>query len=113
MKFSNRTLWVSMLAAGLLPAQVPNGWAQDAFPSRPIRIVVPFPAGGVLDIAARLVANKVVEDPRYSVIVENRAGGSGHIAAATVKTAPADGYTLLLATNSHLTDSVFVSPGTS
>jgi tripartite-type tricarboxylate transporter receptor subunit TctC len=118
MKFHNRMRNVSMLAVALLLAQVAQGWtqhawAQDVFPSRPIRVVVPFPAGGVLDIAARLVANKLAEGSRYQVVVENRAGGSGHIAAASVKTAPADGYTLLLATNSHLTDSVFQNSGAS
>ena len=111
MKSNNRMLKVSMLAAALLLAQVAYGFAQDIFPSRPIRIVVPFPAGGVLDIMARLVATKVAESSRNPVVVENRAGGSGHLAAATVKTAPADGYTLLLATNSHLTDPVFLKPG--
>ena len=62
---------------------------------------MPFPAGGVLDISARLVANKLGEGSRNQVVVENRGGGSGHIAAASVETAPADGYTLLLATNSN------------
>jgi len=113
MKSDNRMLTVSMLGAALLLAQVADGWAQDTFPSRPIRVVVPFPAGGLLDIAARLVANKLAEGSRNQIIVENRGGGSGHIAAAAVATAPADGYTLLLATNSHLTDPVFQSPGAS
>jgi tripartite-type tricarboxylate transporter receptor subunit TctC len=113
MKSNHRMLKGSMLASALLLAQVVHGFAEDAFPSRPIRIVVPFPAGGVLDIVARLVGNKVAEGSRSQVIVENRAGGSGHIAAASVKTAPADGYTLLLATNSHLTDAIFANPGAS
>jgi tripartite-type tricarboxylate transporter receptor subunit TctC len=113
MKSKNRIPKVAMLATALVLvlAHVADGWAQDPFPSRPIRIVVPFPAGGVLDIAARLVATKVAETSHNPVVVENRAGGNGHLAAVTVATAPADGYTLLLATNSHITDPVFLKPG--
>jgi tripartite-type tricarboxylate transporter receptor subunit TctC len=71
--------------------------AQDAagdFPNRPIRIVVPFPAGGPTDINTRIIAQKMSEDWRQGVIVENRPGGNTTIGAAAVAKAAPDGYTL-------------------
>lgn len=88
------------LAAGAgfaLPAQ-----AQEAFPSRPIRIVVGFVAGGVSDVLARLVAPELQKALGVSVLVENRPGASGMIAAGQVAKLPADGYTLYMAPNTHL-----------
>ena len=88
------------LAAGAgfaLPAR-----AQEAFPSRPIRIVVGFVAGGVSDVLARLVAPELQKALGVSVLVENRPGASGMIAAGQVAKLPADGYTLYMAPNTHL-----------
>ena len=70
--------------------------AQD-FPNKVIRIVVPFPPGGVADLVVRTVAQKVSENVKQPIVVDNKAGASGIIGADFVAKAPADGYTLLLA----------------
>jgi tripartite-type tricarboxylate transporter receptor subunit TctC len=69
--------------------------AQD-YPSRPITIIVPFPPGGSSDIVMRLVANKVADGIKQPIIIENRPGAAGNVAAMSIKNAPADGYLLML-----------------
>lgn len=69
--------------------------AQDAFPSRPIRILVNTAPGGLTDVVTRLVAKQMTTELGQSVVVENRAGGDGLIGIRAVKTSPPDGYTLL------------------
>ncbi len=89
---SLRSAWL----AGLLVA-VP-GWAQDpapGYPSRAIRVIVPFPAGGAADALPRIVAERLAARWGQPVIVENRAGASGSIGAEAVWRAEPDGYTLL------------------
>src|SRR4051812_3355801 len=81
------------LLAGLLLV-CSSAFAQD-FPSRPIRLIVTVPPGGAADFIARLVGGKMSESLGQPVIVENKAGASGTIAADAVAKAPADGYTLL------------------
>lgn len=71
-----------------------SAWAAD-FPNRPVRIVVPFTAGGTLDVTARVIAAKLHDIWGQSVIIDNRVGGNGAIGADNVVRSPADGYTLL------------------
>src|SRR6201995_1654930 len=97
---------LGLLALGMAPAA-----AQDAakdFPNRSIRIIVPFPAGGPSDVLARLIGQKMSEDFGQPVVVENRPGANTVIGAQLVKTAPADGYTLLMAIVSTLTMNQFL-----
>ena len=83
---------VLVCAAFLLPG---SAAAQGDYPARPVRIVVGFPPGGSSDISARLVAERMSAEWKQPVIVENKPGAGGTIAAAQVAAAPADGYTLL------------------
>ena len=81
--------------------------AQDAYPSKPIRMVVPFPAGGSIDMTARLIGQKLSTSLGQPVLVDNRPGASGNIGMDFVAKAPKDGYTLLmvhagLASNAHM-----------
>ena len=77
--------------------------AQEAYPSRPVKFVVPFAAGGPLDVTARLVGQKLTEQWGRPVVVENQVGGSGSIGAAAVARAAPDGYTLLVTVDIPLT----------
>lgn len=75
--------------------------AQDVFPTKPIRIVVPYPAGGVVDSIARIVGEKLTKQYGQPVVVENRTGAGGSIGTDFVAKSPADGYTLLMVSPSH------------
>jgi tripartite-type tricarboxylate transporter receptor subunit TctC len=85
-----------VFASGALLAQ--GAWAQ-AFPSKPITFVVPFAAGSATDQIARAIGQSVTEQTKQAVVVDNKGGASGQIAAAQVARAPADGYTVLITTN--------------
>jgi tripartite-type tricarboxylate transporter receptor subunit TctC len=90
--------WLAVLASVLLAAPAA---AQD-WPSRNIRVVVPYPAGGPADFMGRLAAQKLGEKLGVSVVVENRSGASGTIGAETVRQSPPDGYTFLAAPVVHV-----------
>ncbi len=90
---------------GLVGAALPArpGHAQDTWPTRPIRVIVPFAAGASSDTIARIVAAKLAEPLGASIVVENRAGAGGLLAAQTVARAAPDGYTLLWGGGTALT----------
>jgi tripartite-type tricarboxylate transporter receptor subunit TctC len=97
MRSSSNKVFAALLGA-LFLAPIPTGGAQaQNYPSRLIKIIVPFPPGGNPDLAARLVANRMSIDFGQSVIVENKSGANGGIGATTVVRADPDGYTLLVA----------------
>src|SRR4051794_3066186 len=84
-----------MLAASAAVAAT-GASAQSAWPSKTVRIIVPYPPGGSSDIIARAISNALADAVKQSVIVETRAGANGNLGAELVAKAPADGYTLLL-----------------
>lgn len=92
-----RWAWFLAIAIALMPEA---GFAQ-AWPTQPIRIIVPYPAGGLSDVFARLIADRLGQALGQSVVVDNRPGGNTIIGTQATAQAPADGYTLLL-TNASL-----------
>ncbi len=103
MNFPRRTFLRLAVGAAALPAMARIAVAQvaQAYPSRPVRIVVGFPAGGATDIQARLMGQWLSDHLGQQFIVENRAGASGNIGTEAVARAPADGYTLLQVVTPH------------
>lgn len=95
---------LALALAALAPAA-----AQD-FPVKPIRLVVPFPAGGPTDIVSRLMAEKMSTGLGQPVVVENRAGAGGVVGTALVAKSPADGYTLVMGTIGGLAVSMSLRP---
>ena len=93
-----RLFWFLPGIAGLTVLSA-AAFAADAYPAKTVRIVVAFAAGGSTDLLARSVAQRLSEAWKQSVIVDNRAGGGGIVGSDYVAKAPADGYTLLLGTN--------------
>ncbi|MFO1083338.1 MAG: tripartite tricarboxylate transporter substrate binding protein [Reyranellaceae bacterium] len=81
--------------------------ARAEYPEKPIRLIVPFPPGGVTDVVARLLGERLAADFGQPVIVDNKAGAGGVIATDIVAKAPADGYTLLLTTPNHTINAAF------
>jgi len=88
-------LQTSALLACSIPLLTPPLALADAFPEKPVRLIVPFSAGGATDVIARLVGNAMSLLLGQTVVVENRTGAGGTIAAAAVSRSPADGYTIL------------------
>jgi len=93
---------VLLSALGLAPLAPTAAAAQEAFPNRAIRIVVPFPAGGPSDVLARIIGERMSQDFGQGVVVENRPGANTVIGAQLVQKAAPDGYTLLMAIDSTL-----------
>src|SRR3989441_1785374 len=94
MRFS--VVCARLMAAAMACAAI-GGWAQP-YPAKPIRIIVPFPAGGTADIMARVVGQKMTETWGQQVLIDNRSGAGGNIAAELAAKSAPDGYTLFLCT---------------
>ena len=95
MKLPRRALLRLAAACAALPA-LPHAGGAQAWPARPVRLVVGFPAGGGADAAARIVASRLSEIWGQQVVIENKGGAGGNIAIDAVAHAPGDGYTMLL-----------------
>jgi tripartite-type tricarboxylate transporter receptor subunit TctC len=94
-----RTLSLALTALALVLVQPGRGFAE--YPERPVRVLLPFPAGGAVDIVARVMIAKMVEDLGQTFVIENKSGAGGIVATdAAAKSSP-DGYTLLIATPNH------------
>ncbi|MDD0812849.1 tripartite tricarboxylate transporter substrate binding protein [Curvibacter sp. RS43] len=88
-----RAIFKKALAAGL-PAFTSATDAQSTWPSRPVRLIVPYSAGGGTDAVARLIAERITHDTKWPIVVDNKPGGAGNIGLDIVAKAAADGYTL-------------------
>ncbi len=98
---------VHTLLASLALALPLSSLAQGSYPNRPIKVIVPFPAGSTTDIIARAITDKMSQSMGQTLVVENRGGASGTIGQAAVAQAAADGYTIMIHSSSHT-----VSPST-
>jgi tripartite-type tricarboxylate transporter receptor subunit TctC len=96
-------LWVALSAAGL-PANAAAQNAADKYPEKPIRIIVPFAAGGSTDIIARVIGQKMTEHWGQSVVVESRPGAATIIGTQAAAKADPDGYTLIVVVSNHATN---------
>lgn len=97
----NRRQVIALTALAMLGFNASVTHASDAYPSQPIKLVVPYPPGGPTDIVARVVAQKMQEQMGQTWIIENKAGAGGNLGAEGVARSPADGYTLVVATTAH------------
>ena len=97
-----KRLLLKAIAPLMLAAVAGAAYAQ-AWPNKPVRVVIPFPPGGTLDTVGRLLAQKLGEQTGQTFLVENRPGGNGTIGADNVAKAPADGYTLLFNASTFVT----------
>src|SRR5687767_3972262 len=92
-------------------AQTTSTSSGQAYPAKPVRLVVPFPPGGTVDISARALAPALSDALGQNIIVDNRGGAAGMVGSALVAKSPPDGYTLLMGSNSTLSVAPSLSPG--
>ena len=107
-RHTRRRAMHGVIAALALAATAGTGWAQPAYPAKPIRMVVPFAAGGATDVLARIIGEKMAAGLGQPVIVDNKPGAAGIIGTDAVAKAPADGYTMVLALSNSLLTNQFL-----
>src|SRR5438309_11776766 len=100
----------ALAIAGLSLVGLPTTLCAQDFPTRQVRLVVPYPAGGGVDAVARLIAERLTREWGHPVIVENRAGANGNIGGDYVAKAPPDGYTLLFSPSGVYTTAKLLYP---
>ncbi|MBN8993206.1 MAG: tripartite tricarboxylate transporter substrate binding protein [Rhizobiales bacterium] len=96
--------WFRLLAAGVGMLAAVGAASAQSFPSKPVRILVPYPAGGGVDVLTRTLGEVVSKQWGQSVVVENRPGAGGVIASQAVVASPPDGYTLIMVASGHATN---------
>ena len=106
MTLTRRTLALGGLLAVAAATAISPAHAQGNYPQRPIKFIVPFPAGGGTDNLTRLVSTKLTETYGWAIVVENKPGAGGNLALDQTAKAPADGLTLVMAQ----TDNVVLNP---
>jgi tripartite-type tricarboxylate transporter receptor subunit TctC len=102
-----RQQFLRAAAAAAMAFALAPAWAQ-AYPNKPVRVIIPFPPGGTLDQVGRMLAQKMSEQTGQTFVIENRPGGNGFIGADAVAKAPADGYTLLFNASTFTTGPMVV-----
>ena len=95
-----RAVALCFIASLIAAQQYGPARAQEPFPTRPVKLLVPYPGGGSNDVLARIVADKLQAKWGQPIVIENRTGAGGNIAAAYVAQAEPDGYTLLVSARS-------------
>ena len=96
---NQKSVWGKLCCVTLLFVFSSHAFSQSVYPNKPLKIVVPFGAGGVADLTARTVAQKLGENLGQSIVIENKPGAGGVVATDAVAKAAPDGYTLLLMSN--------------
>jgi tripartite-type tricarboxylate transporter receptor subunit TctC len=92
----------AVVVAAVLPSAA--ALAETGYPAKPVHILVPYPAGGAVDVLARTLGDEVSRQWGQSVVIENRAGAGGVVASQALVTAPSDGYTLMVVASGHATN---------
>jgi tripartite-type tricarboxylate transporter receptor subunit TctC len=103
-----RRLATTVLIGTAALASLPSAAQTAAFPNKPLRIIVPYPAGGATDVSARLVAQRLQDELKQNIVVENRPGASGNLGMVALLQSPADGYTMAMS----LTGMLSINPTT-
>src|SRR6201981_4039468 len=95
-------IWIALALSAMLALSLGEARSQGAWPSRPIRFVVPLPPGGSPDYLSRLLAERLQPVLGQPLVVENKPGAAGNIARDFVAKAPPDGYTILMSESAHV-----------